>query len=360
MSKLVKKNLDAKFAGEEPRFDSIDSRSDPKLTRAFSWYNYIHDEKQSQSWLLQWMKEQKYSKSDLEVVKGAPPWASGITAGWVARMHLNGTQFPDENLQYIRDKISDILDRYSVKEESTNVVDLQARVRSKNKLIMELAEEEVIDAFALANFELNKSLSMYDFLLKYTVSTRDATQLKEVYEPHLIEVMSDDSDIKECYGKRLKNSKIFYQAIINDLNRYLNNKKVVRVKKPKIAKLKPASKLVENVKYQKDFGPLKLVSLDPQNILGVQQLWTYNTKYKVLTVYHASDPKGFEVKGTTLQKFDTEKSQARRLRKPEIILTNVLSAGKVAIKHIMAGLTTTPLPVTGRLNDDTILLRVIK
>lgn len=363
-SKRVKQNLDVVLLGSEPVVERIEGRNDPQLTRIFNWYNYMCDDKQSQNWLVQWMKSQKYDKDTIDIVRNSPDWSHGSTAGWYAKMILNGTDVDESCVEYIRDKIKFVVGRYSEdsseeSSEPSNVIDLQGRIKNKNRQVMALAEEEVIDAFADSGYDPS-SYSMYDFLIKHTVSSQVASQMRSFYKPHLDELMSDDPQVKEAFGKTLKNCQKFYSQLISDLDRYLNNKKVVRVKKPKVIKIKPASKIVEKVQYLKEFGDLKLVSVDPGSILAAKTLWAYNVKSKILTLYQADDPNGFGVKGTTLTGWSESLSIGKRLRKPEMVINEVLTAGKVAIKRIIPDLKTTEIKPNGRINKDTILLKVTK
>jgi hypothetical protein len=86
----------------------------------------------------------------------------------------------------------------------------------------------------------------------------------------------------------------------------------------------------------------------------------YNTKYKKLTKYLAVGPAGIQIKGTTLLGWDVETSISKSLRKPDESIQSLLSAGKVAIRSFMEGLKTASSKPNGRLNEQTILLRVIK
>ena len=118
--------------------------------------------------------------------------------------------------------------------------------------------------------------------------------------------------------------------------------------------------LIKNLKFQKEFPQLKIVSVNPAEIIGAQQLWVYNTKYKKLTQYVNQSPQGLQIKGTTLIGYDVEKSLTKSVRKPEDTLGGLLKAGKVAIRTFMGDLKTNETKPSGRLNEDTILLRVIK
>lgn len=358
--KKVKKNLDLSFAGQEPMLNIVEGRNDPQLTDVYNWYNYCHDDKQSHAWLVQWMKTKKYDRSTIEVVKSAPVWAAGTTAGWNARMELNGTIFANDNIEYVKSCIDNVVTRYSNVEKEEELVPTTTvydRVLNKVSALLSQAEEEIVDAFMN---DSTKIPSMYDFLIRTSASTQVANQLKSMYKPQYDEIFCDDPQVKEAFGKHLKSYQKFWTSVIDDLDRYLNNKKVVKIRKPKTIKIKPASKMVERLNYQKDFAPLKLVSVDPQQLIGAQSVWTYNTKSRVLSVFYAENTTGINVKGSTLIGWNVDSSTGKRLRKPEQTLTELLSAGKVVIRKILPALSTTEIKPTGRINNDTIILKVTK
>lgn len=230
------------------------------------------------------------------------------------------------------------------------MISIQDRTKAKVEQILTMAEEEVIDS----------GLPMYQFLLKHSCTPAAANYMRAYYIKSRDELFSDDPQVKEAYGKSLKKWQTFWQGVIDDIDRYVGNKKAVKVKKEKTIKIKPISKVVERLNYQKEDPTLKLVSVLPQEIIGSKELWTYNTKDRKLTVFYATGPNGLGVKGSTLTDFDTEKSEAKRLRKPEATLSELLKAGRVAIRKIMPSLTTTAVKPTGRINNMTILLKAIK
>ena len=118
--------------------------------------------------------------------------------------------------------------------------------------------------------------------------------------------------------------------------------------------------LVSKMKYRADWADLSINSIDPKGIIGASQLWVINAKTRNLSVYHAVDRDGLSVRGSTITGFDEAVSITKKLRKPEVILPQVLSAAKVPLRSIMKDLTTTEQKATGRINTDTILLRVLK
>ena len=136
----------------------------------------------------------------------------------------------------------------------------------------------------------------------------------------------------------------------------LASKKVRKTRKKKsITPDKQLSKL----NYLKSFSELKLVSVSPEKIIGANELITYNVKYKKLTYFISASSDGFSFKGTTLQNF-SEKSYTKRLRKPDELLTTLSDCGKIALRKTINGIKTKPGVAKGRINNDTILLKVFK
>jgi hypothetical protein len=90
------------------------------------------------------------------------------------------------------------------------------------------------------------------------------------------------------------------------------------------------------------------------------QLWVYNTKTRKLGCYNAEDAGGLSVKGSTILNYAESKSVQKKLRKPEVTLLEVLQGGKVFLRNVIENIRAVESTLTGRLNDDTILLKVIK
>mgnify|MGYP006288644397 CR=1 FL=1 len=89
-------------------------------------------------------------------------------------------------------------------------------------------------------------------------------------------------------------------------------------------------------------------------------MWVFNVKTRKLGVYHALDSQGFGVKGTSLTNFSEMKSVQKTLRKPEAILPDVVKGSKVFLRNVMDSVNSKATSLTGRLNSDTILVKIIK
>ena len=117
---------------------------------------------------------------------------------------------------------------------------------------------------------------------------------------------------------------------------------------------------VSKLKFKREDIELKIKSVIPSEIVGSSQVWIYNTKYKKLAVYRTEAASGIEVKGSSLQNYDPDLSEQKTLRKPAETLKEVLSAGKIQLRRIIPELTTKETPVNGRINDECIIVRVIR
>jgi len=171
-----------------------------------------------------------------------------------------------------------------------------------------------------------------------------------------------DADIKEAYSNftkiQLKKLVAYCDQVIVDSMKLAGE--AVKSRKPRKRKAKSAEQIVGKMNYAKDFAELKLASVDPKTIIGASSLWVYNTKTRKLGVYHALDAAGLNIKGSTIQNFAESKSVCKTLRKPEVTLPELLKAGKVALRNILTDIRAAEKVLTGRINTDTILLRVTK
>jgi hypothetical protein len=92
--------------------------------------------------------------------------------------------------------------------------------------------------------------------------------------------------------------------------------------------------------------------------MGAEKLWIYNVKTRKLGVYVATDGAGLGVKGSAIENYKYSESISKTLRKPEAVLKKVLEGGKIVLRKVMEGVNSKPSELNGRINKDTILLRV--
>ena len=71
-------------------------------------------------------------------------------------------------------------------------------------------------------------------------------------------------------------------------------------------------------------------------------------------------PAGLSVKGSTLVGYDEKTSQIKTLRKPDEQLKKLQEGGKIVLRKFMDEIKCKPKTATGRINNETVLVRIIK
>jgi hypothetical protein len=192
-----------------------------------------------------------------------------------------------------------------------------------------------------------------------------AAQLKKMDEREADHV----EQLKEAYShlakKDISNYISALETLVDACTLIVDASKATR--KPRTAKPKSADKLVAKLKYMKVDQKYSLASINPTDIVGANELWVFNVKTRKLGKYIATniDPtgmgragSGLTVKGTTVEGFDPAKSVQKTLRKPEEQLKAFKAAGKVVLRKFLEDINTTDTTMNGRINSDTVLLKV--
>jgi hypothetical protein len=183
-------------------------------------------------------------------------------------------------------------------------------------------------------------------------------QLKEITDA---KAKNADEDYVEAYAHikpaDLKRYVTFYKALLVDLGMYKEEKKVARTprKRKTVSKLKQVARL----NYLKRHDQLKLVSINPEDVIDCKELWIYQSKYRKLGKFVAQSHTTLGVKGTTIVGFDTNGSVQKTLRKPKEQLAEFKKAGKVKLRTFLEDVKAVDIKLTGRINKDTILLKAV-
>lgn len=365
MARIDPRFIDTKYLGEEPRLVAITKENQSDVGRAFNWYNYFYSKKEAQAWVIDYLKRREYPKDIIQKVKSYGDIS--MTACSLCRMENNGTALNQRAIDFIHDELSKAEQAKVVEvvEEKEPVVrvSIQDRIKEKvNSVIGDLEEE--VDVFYTSGMKHTVDVAR---ILKESelkgpqgsmVAAHFKTRLDEVEEA----MNGKCEQLKEAYScyKKADMNKIvkFFQTIIDESTYHSKVSKAVR--KPRVKKTKSAIQQVSKVKYLKTCPELNLTSVDPSQIIGAMSVWVYNTKYRKLGVYQAIDDGGFGIKGTTLQNFNEALSIAKTLRKPAEQIKEMMAAGKVKLKQVMNNINSKPSNLNGRLNEEIVILRVIK
>lgn len=359
------KFADEKYMGPEPTVTALASNVD--MAQAYNWFNYFYTSEDAKNFTISYLKSIKYDKDTIR--KLASVKAIDLhNIGWNCRLLSNGNVLPSDVWDKIEAKIKELAE--SVVEETeteedqpkVKVVSIQDRMNHRaSDLIGEL--EEHLDVFfqeGVVQFDIKKWT--LEKGIKPQIATRIAEHFRPQYEEIAEALKGKDPELVEAYsGWRapvLKVMSLFIKRIVDHLDNAAEAGKALR--KPRKKKVKPASVLVAKMKYRPDWADLNITSIDPKGIIGASQLWVINAKTRNLSVYNAVAADGLSVRGSTIIGFDEATSITKKVRKPRDICPQVLNEGKVGLRSIMKNLTTAEAKANGRINQDTILLRVVK
>jgi len=230
--------------------------------------------------------------------------------------------------------------------------------------IIDVTYANAMSATKLGRVRTNPSdgLSLYQHFQKEGTAFNTAKAVYLRLAP-LVDEMNETvarkcDQLNQAYGylttKQQKSIAEDLNVFLTDTQRYMNNKKAVRrVSAPKI---KTADKQISKLKFLKQSKEFMIDSINPLQIIGASRLFAFNTKYKTLTEYVTMDPKGFEVRGTTITNI-ADTSRQKTLRKPQDILPLIQSKGLKDINACWNTLTTKESTPNGRINEHTILIK---
>ena len=364
------KFADEKYLGSEP--DLRGDVTDAQVIQAYNWYNYFYDSDQAKDWIIEYLKE--FHKTEKELIKNANRINphSCRTSGWNCRILLLGGNLPSKieqrNLERIRalaagSNTSDTSAEEEVvkKEEVKQVISIQDRVTNRaNDLIASI--EEQIDSFYRdgTQFKASDWLSQHD--VKPAIAQRIADYYKPLYSELFDALSGKVPELREAYSHYTKPKLKVYVEFIKSIVSAAETRAVVAkaVRKPRKKKEKPASVVVSKLKYKEKDETYNVVSVDPKQIVGANQLWVFNSKYRTLAVYNAMGPAGLNVKGSTLTGWDEKTSVVKTLRKPTEQMNKLKDGGKIVLRKFMDEIKCKPKTATGRINKDVVLVRIIK
>jgi hypothetical protein len=366
------KFADEKYLGSEP--DLRGEVTNAQLAQAYNWYNYFYDSDQAKAWVIEYLKE--FYKSDKELIKNANRINphSCRTCGWSSRILLLGGNLPEgieeRNIAKIRTLASSSAraefedgeaKEGSAKEEVKQVISIQERVANRaSELIADI--EVHLDNYYRngTQFKASDWLSQND--VKPQIAQRIADYYKPLYSEAFDALQGKDAQLKEGYSHWTKPKLKAYIEFIKSIISAAETRSVIAkaIRKPRKKKEKPASVLVAKLKYKEKDETYNVVSVDPKQIIGCNQLWVFNTKYRTMAVYNAMGPAGLGIKGCTVTGYDEKTSIVKKLRKPTEQVNKLLDGGKVVLRKFMDEIKCKSKEANGRINSDVVLLRIIK
>ena len=374
----------SKGKDHSPKWDGHETWDTNQFLRQFhiamSWYRLESSGKELKPKVINWMSANSYTKEQIAEFKKTKDNRCGTTVGAIAACLLKGmppvrADFNDgrSSAVWLGQSIAKIVsegkddtdDSEEVEVKPTGpVVSIQDRVREASyKMTEEI--ETAIEAFQTDPESFDpKAFKVLNLLKAHQAKAAHARVIKDFYAKDLDELTevasTKDEQLKEAYSHlskvQLRKITAFYQEVVSACEMLAQEAKINR--KPKAKKAVPAEKIVGKLKYKKADEPLKLVSINPADILGAKELWTYNTKSRKLGKYVAEEFQDLGVKGTTITGFSEAKSVQKTLRKPAEQIKAFKDAGKVVLRKFLEDINAVDTRMNGRINEDIILLKI--
>ncbi len=338
--------------------------------------NYFHFELERKDYsnFLKTYAKKNYSKKQITILNLFPSYI------WEQYSHFAATAFcMDNNIEVPENYSSRLADYFSnkivegeplykesltKKQTTKNVVTLSPQQRLYNKINNTI----IADLDDLEDQWMNgekTTLDLYNRFKYHGLSGSATIPVRQVLEGWLL-------DYEDAYHKRCEQAVEGYshlsrselkhrikscQEMLLDLDKIKSAAKATR--KIRIKKPRAADKQVQRIQYQKEDPNYKLMSINPLVVVGSSILYTFNTKNKNLTEYITNSSNGFEISGSTIKNINASESRRISLRKPNEVLSTVLNKSHNQIDKLWKSLTTKTKEANGRINADTILLRVI-
>jgi hypothetical protein len=368
---------DEKYTGREPVWDTERAAAmsqdefDHFLRKSFFYYNYYYTQKDCKRHVVKWMQDNQYSKADVSKFVRSPDRAIPMTACGLVMAARQGMPMREKELTYLRDRLheavnSDDLEPEVATDKTTPVPVVRAPTiqdRLNEKTAEHLAHFEGLYDDVIAGNDVKPDA--FNYLTANTVPQSQINKFVELFSNRKTELTAaqakEDEDLAEAYrhykAADFKRHYAFFDSVLDALDQYRSVKKTQ--KKARVKRAPNKEKVVSKLKYMKEEKTLKLVSINPVDIVGAQELWAYNTKTRKLYKYIADSLQGpLGVKGTSITGYDEVKSVGKTLRKPEEKLKEFARATKVQLRKFLEEIKATETQANGRINADIVLLRI--
>jgi hypothetical protein len=376
--------LESSFAGKEPVWDTAraekftDAEFDNALRKSLAYYNYYNTTKDLKKHLIQWLRDtdikvHKLSKETIDRFAKAPDSLIPLTAPAIVKASMQGMPLKEKHVKYLVDTVNKVLvlsakgiaaeeAEVEVKANApkARVPNIQDRLNEKMSGIIGELEGEFDEVLSKAT-----KFKAYEFFVANNVPQAQLGKFERVLAPRLEEIQlaltGKDEQLTEGYSylkpADFKRVIAWLTDVLAGIEQYRGVKKAT--KKAAVRKPPQKEKLVAKLKYLKVEPTLKLVSVNPVDIIGAQVLWVYNTKTRKIGCYQAEELGGaLTIKGASIVGFSESNSTQKTLRKPDVQLKEFMKASKVELRKFLGNIKSIETKLNGRINQDTVLLKV--
>lgn len=365
---------DEKYTGPEPVWDTEralkmdEAVFDHHMRRSMNYYNYHYATKDLKKYVVEWVQTTELlNKAELSAFIRSPDRTLSMTSCALVMAHRQGMPMQERHIKFIRNAI-----QHSIELAGDEVVEvINTPAVAYKPTIQDRMNEKTADI--LGEFEGHydeavkgkTNFKFYEFLVANAVPQSQLGKYEALIAARAEELLDasqkKDEQLVEGYrhykAADFKRLLTFLTGCITAIEQYRGVKKAA--KKARVKKAPSKEKLVNKVKYAVEDKTLKLVSINPADIIGATALWIYNTKTRKMGKYVADAHAGtLGIKGTSIVGYDEMKSVCKTLRKPDEKLQEFRKASKVQLRKFLDEIRATDTKMNGRLNADIVLLKV--
>ena len=366
---------DEKYTGTEPEWDTEkalamdDATFDHNLRRSFYYYNYHYSQKDCKKHVVVWVQkpENGFTKDDVKAYIRSSDRSTSMTACSLIMAHKQGMPLKPRHIEFLKEAVREAINSAEPEVVETAVDDkskayvptIQDRLNEKTSELLGELEGKFDEVYTntaekfkpydwfTANNVVQSQLGKYEGLFRKRKEEFELAQSKKDEQ-----VREGYSHLKAADFKRIVG---WLDELLSAVDQYRGVKKAT--KKARVKKAPSKEKLVAKLKYAKTDTALKIVSINPADIIGASELWVYNTKTRKLGKYVAAPYHTLTIKGTSIAGFDTDKSVSKTLRKPDEKLKEFAKAGKIQLRKFIEDIKATETKLNGRISEDVVLLK---
>ena len=294
---------DEKYTGGEPDWEASDielsdADFDHKLRKSFYYYNYYYSQKDARKNVIEWLRLQtkRFTREQIRTFERTGDRSIPMTACCLIMAHIRANMpFKPRHIEFLDQCILEAIDGAEPEvqavvaevKEVYRAPTIQDRLNEKtSEIIGDI--EGVYDDVTRA---IKTDFKPYDFLVARNVVQSQLGKYEAVYTARKAELEAamakKDADLKEGYAHYkaadFKRMIAWIDNLMAAIEQYRGVKKAT--KKARVKKAPSKEKVIAKLKYAKTHAELKIVSINPAEIVGATELWIYNTKYRNCLLY---------------------------------------------------------------------------
>ena len=313
-------------------------------------------------WTLEYLNQHGFEKDFIKKVSRLRD-IEIYPVGSIYRMVMRGAKLP----AYIVAKGEAFLKR----QIAINHIDLDRETKPKPPKMRDFAEPVVENAVTVVDSTLkrirnDKLKAITDaemtWALKLTVSQAKAVvgEFQSCFEEFKEALGGKDQQLVEGYSHYTKKQMALAMTFLERTVSIKGIAPIVIPTKPKPKKSVMPDIIVKKVLYLPSDADNNVASINPEELVGAKELWTWNSRTNRLGVYVASGNDGLTVHRTTMMQHDAEASVMKVLRKPKTMLAQFQKLPDNRLKAFFNKITTVAKPMNDRLSRDIVLLKAIR